>query len=71
MNIASITLTLGWWIVPAIITLITIFGAVKEWTNQDDCTYGMKTLLITIASIAVIAVTWLVYLSAKISLGIN
>lgn len=61
----TITVTFGWWILPAVITLICALSIWKVWANQTNTSSGwfdgVAETIITIILAVPPLVAWLIY----------
>lgn len=70
MILATITLTLGWWIIPVIITLSLCYFLLCLITSKDDNCFGMLNLITLLGTLTLGATSWAIYLALRVIFGI-
>lgn len=61
-TLATITITLGWWILPAIITIVMAIGLVIVVINdQRGLMAGMQSAIFFLFALSVSAISWLIW----------
>ena len=71
MIFATITLVIGWWIIPTIITLFLLcFLIPRLFSKNGDGYFGILDLLIVSATMAIGGISWAIYLALRVIFSI-
>lgn len=65
----SLTITLGWWLIPAVITAISLGTAAIYVAKREpggDYNFGVNILLVGAAALIVSLVAWVTYFGLRL-----